>query len=256
MRIATWNINGIRARFDFIALWLNDRRPDLVGLQELKLETERFPHQEFEKLGYRAEAHGQKSWNGVAILNRIEQATQVERGLAGQEALGSRLISAQYGDMELCTVYCPNGKNLQHPDFLAKLKWYDSLVDKFASRTGGDLVLCGDFNLCPGPGDSWSEELLAGGIFFSDAERRRFEALLATGLHDLYRTVEPNGSQFSWWDYRAGAFHKNQGLRIDFLLGSSRIRERVKSVWVDRDYRKKRDGLTASDHAPVILDLR
>ncbi len=263
MRIATWNINGLRARLDYLALWLEDRQPDLVGLQELKLDDPSFPHRELESLGYQATVHGQKSWNGVAILSRSMRAFDVERGLLGQEDLGSRLLSARFvdpsdgglGEFEFCTVYCPNGKHLAHADFQLKLDWYEALILRQSARSVDHQILCGDFNLCPDSLDSWSEDLLAGGIFHTEDERTRFQRLLATGLEDLYRVVEPEGNQFSWWDYRAGAFHKNQGLRIDFLLGSRGVAGRAAKVWTDRDYRKKKDGMIASDHAPVIVDV-
>lgn len=273
MRLATWNINGLRARFEYLALWLNERQPDVVGLQELKLATDRFPHAELEQLGYSAAVHGQKSWNGVAILYRHEtydgSEPELERGLDGQEEQGARLVTVRFAsasggglfglaavdELEFTTVYCPNGKNLDHEDFERKLDWYRSLIIHQSQRTTPARILCGDFNLCPGPLDTWGEEFLAGGIFHTDEERSRFADLLGTGLIDFYRESEPEGGQFSWWDYRAGAFHKNQGLRIDFLLGTASLNGRVSKVWTDRDFRKKKDGLVASDHAPVIADL-
>ena len=117
------------------------------------------------------------------------------------------------------------------------------------------FVLCGDFNICPRPIDSWNEKALAGRIFHTDEERARFQALLDWGLQDLFRELYPEEQKFSWWDYRGGAFHRNMGLRIDFLLGTAAVRERVREVWIDRDYRKKKDGLIASDHAPVLAEL-
>lgn len=263
MRLATWNINGLRARLDFVGIWLAERRPDLVGLQELKLEDDQFPHDQFEEWGYRAFVHGQKSWNGVAVLRRIDGAPETEpdvvTGLPGQEEMGARLIGTRFDDVDFLTVYCPNGKHVGHEDFPRKLDWFETLAtwmgQTLEAGTTRPLVLCGDFNLCPGPHDTWSEELLQGGIFHTEEERSRFRALLDLGLQDLYRVAEPEGTQFSWWDYRAGAFHKNHGLRIDFLLGTEPIAQRVDSAWTDRDFRKKKDGLTASDHAPVIADL-
>ena len=265
MRLATWNINGLRARLDFVGLWLAERRPDLVGLQELKLEDGQFPHEQFEQWGYRAFVHGQKSWNGVAVLQRIDGTSpsdpEISIGLPGQEEMGARLIRTRFDDIDFVTVYCPNGKHVGHEDFPRKLQWFEDLSEWLGGTLEADqdsatrLVICGDFNLCPGPRDTWSEELLQGGIFHTEEERSRFRSLLDLGLHDLYRVVEPEGTQFSWWDYRAGAFHQNHGLRIDFLLGAGSVADGVENVWTDRDYRKKKDGLTASDHAPVIADL-
>jgi exodeoxyribonuclease III len=255
VRIATWNVNGLRARLDFLCHWLRDRQPDVVGLQELKLEDEHFPHDVFAALGYRALIHGQKAWNGVAILSR-EPAVVTQCGLAGQEAVGARLLEGRVGDLRFATVYCPNGRSVDHPEFAQKLVWFDALVDWVSRQPRDDAaVLCGDFNLCPAPIDSWNEARMAGGIFHTDAERQRFQSLLSSGMRDLLREHAPELQTFSWWDYRAGSFHKNEGLRIDLVLGSPVVAARLKSVHVDRDYRKKQQGLTPSDHAPVIAEL-
>ncbi len=256
MRIATWNINGLRARYDFLLHWLRSRQPDIVGLQELKLPQEDFPHASFEKEGYFSAAHAEKSWNGVAILAR-KPLEVTQEGLPGQEDFGARLLTAEVDGLSFTTVYCPNGKTLEHEDFPRKLAWFEALLEHFEQRHHPDrpTVLCGDFNVVPEPIDSWNEERLAGRIFHTDEERRRFQALTAWGFHDLYRTLEPDTRFFSWWDYRGGSFHRNQGLRIDLVLASESVRERARHAETDRDYRKKQEGLTASDHAPVIVDL-
>jgi exodeoxyribonuclease-3 len=260
LRIATWNINGLRARLDFVKLWLEERQPDVVGFQELKMQDDQFPHDAFEALGYRALTHGQKSWNGVAILSRLPFES-IEAGLPGQEDFGSRLIRARVGEgnaaLDFTTLYCPNGKNTDHDDFPRKLAWFEALSRWAAGFVSPDAsaVLCGDFNIVPTGLDSWDEERFRGEIFHTDAERERYAALLAVGLTDLYREREPDTAAFSWWDYRGGAFHRKQGLRIDFLLGTRAVVERLRGVEIDRDYRKKREGLTASDHAPVIAVL-
>ena len=256
MQIATWNINGLRARFDFLLHWLRARQPDIVGLQELKLEDDRFPRLELEAEGYHAVTHGQKAWNGVAVLGR-EPVEAVETGLPGQEDFGARLVTVRTSDLLFTTVYCPNGKHVGHEDFPRKLAWFEALSELLAERrdAAAPYVLCGDFNICPQPIDSWNEKQLKGRIFHTDDERRRFRALLDWGLQDLFRELYPDEQKFSWWDYRGGAFHRNMGLRIDFLLATAAVRDRVRKVWIDRDYRKKKDGLTASDHAPVIAEL-
>jgi exodeoxyribonuclease-3 len=255
MRIATWNVNGLRARLDFVLAWLAERQPDVVGFQELKLTDDLFPHDAFQALGYHAATHGQKSWNGVAILAREEpRVTGV--GLPGQEDFGARLLSAEVGGLAFTTVYCPNGKHLEHDDFPRKLAWFDALAAHFADLSAeSDAVLCGDFNICPFGLDSWDEERLAGDIFHTDEERRRMAALYGLGLGDLFRQARPDEQAFSWWDYRGGAFHRKQGLRIDFLLGTRSVLERLQTVEIDREWRKKHEGLTASDHAPVWADL-
>lgn len=256
MRIATWNVNGLRARFDFVAHWLREREPDVVGLQELKLTDDQFPAEEFASLGYQAVFHGQKSWNGVAILSR-EPATVTQTGLPAQEATGARLLTADVAGLSFTTVYCPNGKTVEHEDYGKKLAWFDDLaryVDE-AKLTDRPAILCGDFNVCRSALDSWAGERFAGHIFHTDAERERMERLLSLGFADAFREKYPDDASFSWWDYRGGAFHRKQGLRIDLILASAPLMARVVSVEVDREYRKKQEGLTASDHAPVIAEL-
>ncbi len=255
MRIATWNINGLRARLEFLLLWLRERRPDLVGLQELKLTEEQFPYAPFEAEGYRAVVHGQKAWNGVAILSR-QPVTVTKRGLPGQEE-GARLITGDVEGLSFTTVYCPNGKDVTHPDFPRKLAWFETLASyvRGLRRPDRPAILCGDFNLCPAPIDSWNEDRLQGTIFHTDEERARFAAILETGFLDLFRRLHPEARSYSWWDYRAGAFPRNQGLRLDLLLGTVDIADRLRSVAIDRDYRKKKEGRIPSDHAPVLADL-
>lgn len=249
-------MNGLRARLDFALHWLRVRQPDLVGFQELKLEAAQFPHEAFESLGYRVLVHGQKSWNGVAIASR-EALTPVQVGLPQQEGMGARLLCARSHGLLFCTVYCPNGKHLEHEDFPRKLAWLDALCDFFAAKHSPDepLVLCGDLNLCPAATDSWNEALHADAIFHTPAERARFVKLQRWGLCDLFRDLHPEQRAYSWWDYRGGAFHKNEGLRIDFLLGTAAVRKRLQAAEIDREFRKKQAGLSASDHAPVWADL-
>jgi exodeoxyribonuclease III len=255
MRIATWNINGLRARLDFMRLWLETRKPDVVGLQELKITDEEFPTEFFNDLGYHAVTHGQKAWNGVAILSR-EPVEVLERGLPGEAEFGARFLRVRAGDVSVATVYCPNGKDVGHDDFPRKLTWFDSLVRHWAALDHDTCsVLCGDFNVVPEPLDSWLGDAGAGHIFHTEAERSRFAALLQLGLFDLFREKYPQRQAFSWWDYRGGAFHRGHGLRIDLILGSAAALERVHDVEIDRDFRKKQNDLTASDHAPVFVDL-
>ena len=260
MRLATWNVNGMRARLGFIRHWLEARQPDVVGIQELKLHDDGFPHAELEGLGYRCLVHGQKGWNGVAVITRLP-CELVQCGLPGAEEQGARLLTARVdtpaGPLTFITIYCPNGKSVGHQDFPRKLAWFDALDAhlRAAHRPEEPLVLCGDFNLCPGALDSWNEEALAGRIFHTREERSRFERLLDWGLIDVYRALHPDRRMFSWWDYRAGAFHKNQGLRIDLLLATAPVASRAHGAEIDRDYRKKKDGMVASDHAPVLVDV-
>ena len=255
MRVATWNVNGLRARLDFILHWLGHREPDVVGLQELKVADEEFPMEPFNAAGYDVVTHGQKGWNGVAIVSRLP--VEVEgRGLRGQKEAGARFIQARVGDLRFATVYCPNGKDVDHEDFSRKLAWYDSLREHLSSvAADAPFLIGGDFNVCPAPIDCWRGEAADGTIFCTDEERGRYQALIDGGLFDLLRHARPDEQVFSWWDYRGGAFHRGMGLRIDMLLGTASVVQRVRSVTIDREYRRKQEGMTASDHAPVIADL-
>jgi exodeoxyribonuclease III len=256
MRLATWNINGIRARLSYLLLWLEARQPDVVGLQELKVSDDQFPLIELQAAGYQVVSYGQRSWNGVAILSR-EKATIVQAGLPGCEADGARLITAEVAGMSFTTLYVPNGKTLLHPDFSMKLQWLDHLAAHVEAQidTSRPALLCGDFNLCPAPLDSWAEEKYGGGIFHTEDERRRYRRLLELGFVDLYRARHPHEPGYTWWDYRAGAFHKGQGLRIDLALGTRPLAERVREVVPERQWRKKQNDLVPSDHAPLLIDL-
>lgn len=256
MRIATWNVNGLRARMDYLMLWLEQRQPDVVGLQELKVTDDQFPFAAFEALGYQALVHGEKAWNGVAILSK-EPAELLHQGLGGQDGFGSRLLSVRVGGLVFETVYCPNGKTLDHDDFPKKLAWFDSLLDHWQAHhdPAAATVLCGDFNIVPAAPDSWRGAAGDGTLFHTQEERSRLERLMDLGLEDLFRRCHPDREAFSWWDYRGGAFHRGHGLRIDLLLGTRSVAERTREVEIDRDFRKKQNGLSASDHAPVYADL-
>ena len=259
MLIATWNINGIRARLEYVLDWLKERQPDIVGLQELKAIEENFPFEALEEAGYKSVIHGQKAWNGVAVLSR-EPAEVLRRGLPGQEEAGARLIAVRVSGLDFISVYCPNGKSTDHPDFPRKLEWFSSLAEYLENPVSeldpDNLVVTGDFNICPAPLDTWNEEMLAGSIFHTEEERSCIARLKNLGLTDLFRQVYPDDQKFSWWDYRGGSFYKNQGLRIDLVLGSHSLQERLKDVYTDRDFRKKRNDQTPSDHAPVIAEFK
>jgi exodeoxyribonuclease III len=255
MRLATWNINGLRARLDFVKIWLDSRRPDLVGLQELKVSDDELPPDAFKDLGYQLASFGQKAWNGVGVLSR-EATEVVDRGLPDQTELGARLLKVRIGDLAFTTVYCPNGKDVTHEDFPRKLSWFDSLLAYWKARQVEEqAVLCGDFNVVHTALDTWRGDDAVGHIFHTDEERHRIIALLDAGLIDLYRLRHPERQAFSWWDHRGGAFHRGQGLRIDLMLGTPAVAARVKAIEIDRDFRKKQRGLIPSDHAPVYMDM-
>ena len=256
MRLATWNINGMKARSNFLLRWLKEEQPDVAGLQELKMVDEKFPHDLLKEAGYHAVTHGQKSWNGVAVLTR-EPAEVTQVGLPGQEEMGARLITVDTNDLSFTTIYCPNGKSVDHEDFPRKLAWYDSLIAHLAERhdPAKPTILCGDFNLVPAALDSWAQERMEGQIFCTEAERSRFGKLLDWGFVDTFRAKYPDEPGFTWWDYRGGAFHKRQGLRIDFVLATASVAERVRDVQADRRWRKKIEGMISSDHIPVCIDI-
>jgi exodeoxyribonuclease-3 len=256
VRIATWNINGTKARLGYVEAWLTATKPDVVGLQELKTTDDKFPTDELRELGYHSVTHGQKSWNGVAILSK-EEPEVVQRGLPGQEEMGARLITAKVSGLTFTTVYVPNGKDLEHEDFAKKLAFLDDLAAYCDENFSPDEphVLCGDFNVVPAPIDSWNEEYLRNGIFHTEDERKRIARFLDMGFVDSWRARYPDKPGFTWWDYRGGAFHRKQGLRIDLLLVTEPLADEVTEVSIERDWRKKLDGMIPSDHAPVWADL-
>ncbi len=257
MILATWNVNGIRARSQRLAEWLEERQPDVVCLQELKIVEDDFPHLEIRASGYRAVLAGQQSWNGVAVLAK-DQPEIVVKELSGAADAGARFIVAKVSGLEVASIYVPNGKTLAHADYPLKLKWLESLANYLESRAdkGAPLVLGGDFNVCSTELDSFGGARLDGTIFHTLEERALIARIRAAGLVDLFRAKYPEAPGYSWWDYRAGSFHKNEGLRIDLLFATPDVAARVKDVTVDRDYRKKgKSGAVPSDHAPVVAIL-
>jgi len=259
MQIATWNVNGIRARAQRLAEWLSERQPDVVCLQELKVVESSFPFDDVRALGYHAVLAGQPAWNGVAVLAKEPPALLCAE-LPGAEDAGARFVGARVYDIDFFSVYVPNGKSVAHPDYEKKLAWLDRLGAYLRERTRlttePPLVVGGDFNVCPTPLDSHGGADFDGHIFHTVDERRRINDVSHSGLIDLYRRQRPNEPGFSWWDYRAGSFPKNEGLRIDMLFASHAIAARVSDVFVDREFRKKGPtGSTPSDHAPVVATL-
>ncbi|MCA9619907.1 MAG: exodeoxyribonuclease III [Myxococcales bacterium] len=260
LRVATWNVNSIKARLAFVQHWLVARRPDVVCLQELKVDEASFPHEAFTDLGYHVAMAAQATWNGVAVIAR-EPVELVTTTLPGAEEAGARLVTAETSGLSVTSVYVPNGKTLSHEDYPLKLRFMDALATyaRGLTRDHDQVIVGGDFNICPGDRDSHAPDGLRGSIFHTDEERALIQKVESAGLVDLYRDLYPEGAPdgvlYSWWDYRAGAFHKNLGLRIDLLLGSPAVRARTRSLFIDREYRKKKDGETPSDHAPVIADL-
>jgi exodeoxyribonuclease-3 len=254
MKIATWNINSIRAREERLVEYLATRSPDVLCLQELKCEDDCFPAEAVQRAGYRVAFHGQKTYNGVAILSREEPA-DVFKGLQdGVEDPQSRVIAATVRGVRVVTVYAPNGQSPGTPAYDYKLEWYRRLRAWLERHTRpNELVLvCGDFNVAPDDRDLYDPVGLAGGIMLSGPEREAFQTLLAFGFTDAFRALHPEGGRYTWWDYRQLSFPHNRGMRIDHALLTAPLRERLKACDIDREMRK---GKKPSDHAPLWLEV-
>ena len=251
MKLVTWNINSIRARTQRLVGWLDANRPDVVCLQETKVEDAQFPIEAIEKLGYRAVMFGQKSYNGVAILSTAE-LTDVTRGFGDDPADDeARVIAATTHGIRVVDVYVPNGQDLTSDRYPYKLAWFGRLRDFLARTTSPDqpVVVCGDMNVTADDQDVWSPEAWRGQIHCSPPEREALAGMRAWGLDDVFRVLRPEGGVWSWWDYRGVSFFKDQGLRIDHILTSKVLTAKCSACVIDRAARKGQD---ASDHAPVV----
>jgi exodeoxyribonuclease-3 len=248
MRLATWNVNSLRARLPRVETWIEENSPDVLCMQETKLADEDFPHLVFHALGYETATWGTGRWSGVAIVSRLG-LSDVLRGF-GEEP---RLISALCGDVRVASVYVPNGRMVGSEHYVAKLQWMSELAGWLDARDPGvPVAVCGDFNVAPEDRDVWDPSELVGATHVSEPERSAHAALLERGLVDAFRLHHDEGGVFSWWDYRAGNFHKGIGMRIDLVLVSKELAERCVDARIDRNARK---GKLPSDHAPVIIEL-
>lgn len=254
MKIVSWNVNSIRARLDQALDWLERERPDVALLQETKIVDQEFPIDDFGDLGYDAVFHGQRSYNGVAILAR-DELEDVTKGLPGDGPdEDRRLISAVAGGIRFISVYVPNGQAVGAEQFAYKLEFLARLKAHLAALGSPDrpLVIAGDYNIAPRDIDVWDPKAMAGSTHVSPPERAALEALMGWGLYDAFRAKNPDQRQFSWWDYRAGAFNRDAGLRIDLHLVTKPILDQTTRVWVDVEARA---ADKASDHAPVVLEV-
>ena len=255
MRIATWNVNSLRARLPRVEEWIADVRPDVLCLQETKMAEDAFPHLAFEQLGYECVHHGQGQWNGVAILSRVGLADPIRGFADGAEAdPEARLVTATCGGVRVSSVYVPNGRSLDDPHYVYKLAWMKRLLAHLETNetASSDVVVTGDFNIAPDDRDVYDPTKFVGATHVSDAERESLRVLEAWGLVDLFRRLHDQGGLYSWWDYRSGDFHQGRGLRIDLVLGTESVARRTRWSIVDRNARK---GQQPSDHAPVLVDL-
>ncbi len=254
MRVATWNVNSVRARLDRLLAFLARHGPDAVCLQETKVTDADFPREPLEAAGWKAVTHGQKTYNGVAILSREEPA-DVERGMGGSDGdPEARLIPATVKGVRVVSAYVPNGKAVGSDKWDTKLRWLSRLQVWAASRLDASRpsVLCGDFNIAPEDRDAKNPGRWRDSVLCHPDARAAFESLKGLGLVDALRKVRPDDEVFTWWDYRELGFPKNDGLRIDHLLVTPPLAARLVSVTVDRDERK---GKLPSDHAPVIAEF-
>ena len=256
MRIATWNVNSVKQRVPRLLPWLDQRQPDVVCLQETKLAEDAFTEllgSELAERGYVVGYHGEARWNGVAILSKVGLDDLVAGlpGAPGFPHLEARAVSATCGGVRVHSVYVPNGREPDSEHYQYKLAWLAALRDAVAAGKA-DVVVCGDMNIAPTDADVFDPAAYVGQTHVTPPERKALAELEATGLSDVVREHWPTERIFTYWDYRAGMFHQDLGMRIDLVLASAGVAGRVRAAWVDRQARK---GTGPSDHAPVIVDL-
>ena len=262
MQIATWNVNSIRTRLDQVQAWLQDAQPDLLCLQETKVDDPLFPHEVFEAQGYQVHFHGQKAYNGVAIVSR-QPLEDVRRGFTDElpedaEALQlgeqKRVISALVNNIRIVNVYVPNGSALKSEKYPYKLEWLSCLNRYLSAQAKRDEPLClvGDFNIALEARDIHHPERLTGGIMASELEREALLNVLGDRLHDVFRVFEPDANHWSWWDYRSGAWDRDQGWRIDHIYLCDELLSQARSCVIHKHLRGHEKP---SDHAPVSVDL-
>ena len=267
MRIATWNVNSLKARLDKLSWWLERAEPDVLLLQETKLHDANVPVLLFEAAGYELAHHGEGRWNGVAIASRVgirDVVTNFGEPLRrpGTPDVGddepqaeARMICATCGDVRVVSLYAPNGRRVGTVFYEAKLAWYERLRRWLRDAANPDepLVMGGDFNVAPADADVWNPRAAHGGTHVSERERKAFFDLCDWGLVDTYRLQHAEPGRFTWWDYRSGDLHKNFGMRIDHLLATRPVVERL--VWTEIDREARKGKPVPSDHAPLLIDL-
>ena len=251
MKIVSWNINSLRKRQERLLAWLASTQPEVVSLQETKCTDEQFPGLDLRAAGYHSAFHGQKSYNGVAIISKTEPR-DVRAALCDEEDPQARVIAATIGEVRVYSIYAPNGQAVGSPAYDYKLKWYARLRNCLERENREHLVVCGDFNVAPKDEDVYDPDLWRGAIMCSDGERKAFQELCGIGLIDTLRLHRPEPGLFSWWDYRMLAFPKNRGLRIDAILASKPLAQTCTAAGIEREMRK---GKEPSDHAPVWAEF-
>ena len=259
MKIATYNVNGINGRLPVVTRWLRESAPDIVILQELKAPQDKFPRGPIEDLGYQAIWHGQKSWNGVAILSRVGEIHETRRGLPGEPGIGqnppqSRYIEAAVNGVLIAGLYLPNGNPRPGPKFDYKMAWFDRLIAHAAGlvETGLPVILAGDFNVMPTVKDVYKPERWTDDALFAPEVRAAFARLIDQGWTDALRTIHPDETIYTFWDYFRNAYQRNAGLRLDHVLLSPALSARLTDAQLDRHVR---GWEKSSDHAPVWIEL-
>ncbi|HVQ19169.1 MAG TPA: exodeoxyribonuclease III [Actinomycetes bacterium] len=258
MRIATWNLNSVTSRLPRVLAWLDTVKPEVLCVQETKVAGDKFPLDAFGELGYQVAHNGQGRWNGVGVLSRIG-LSDVVSGFPGQpgfpddETIEARAIGATCGPLRIWSVYVPNGRTPEDPHYAYKLRWLAALTSALAPevRASRPFAVVGDFNVAPTDADVWDPAKFVGATHVSEPERAEFTRLQALGLTDVFPRALKGDHPFTFWDYRDGAFHKGQGMRIDFVLANAVLAAAVSDAYVDREARK---GKGPSDHAPVVVD--
>ncbi len=253
MKIASWNVNSLRVRLPHVLDWLQAQQPDCLCLQETKLPDDQFPEAALREAGYHVVYSGQRTYNGVAIVSRNE-AHAVDAGLPAFNDDQKRVLAATFGSLRVLNVYVPNGQAVDSDKYRYKLEWLRHLHEYVAAELVRypEFVILGDFNIAPTDRDVHDPEAWAGKVLFSEPERRAFQGLLDLGLHDTFRRLAPQTQAYSWWDYRAAAFRRNRGLRIDHILCSEPLTARLTAAAIDTAPRKRE---RPSDHAPVSAEF-
>lgn len=256
MRIASWNVNSIRPRLEHLTGWLVRAAPDVICLQETKVEDDKFPESALSEAGYRTVFFGQKTYNGVAIAARFGLSIDdVKKNLDGDDASAPRrLLAATVEGVRIINVYVPNGQAVGTEAFAYKLAWLERLRGELAARHSPEeaLLICGDFNVAPEAIDVHDPKRWDGHVLFHPAERAALKQLCDWGLVDSFRLHHPEPKMFSWWDYRMGAYKRNHGLRIDLALLTRPLADRCKDAWIDK---APRELERPSDHAPIVVDV-
>lgn len=255
MRLATWNVNSLAARLPRVEAWVAQVQPDVLCLQETKCADDAFPTMDFSMWGYESVSHGEGRWNGVAIVSKVG-VDDIRPGLDDADLdIEARLLTVRCGDVHVVTAYVPNGRTLDAPQYEQKLKWLARLRTLLAERfdpTVDQVVLCGDLNIAPDDRDVYDPTMYVDSTHTSEPERAAFRDLLDWGMVDVFRQRYEADGLYSWWDYRAGNFHKGKGMRIDHILATPPLAERTAAVLIDRNARK---GEKPSDHAPMLVDF-